>query len=657
MKSAAGTNPFVIGDAAERNTRFSYTVSRSSRYRQRDIDEWSSGTGQGPRSSSVTDVRIWLWTGIIFFMLFVLGGRTAYLQLIEGSHFRSVAEGNRIRIRDIKATRGILYDRNQIPLVRNEPSVSLSVVPVDLPTDKDQRTALFNELSAMASSTPDQIEEQVKKAAQYSYQPLILKENLTHEQAVLTEILSSRYPGVALRSASIRQYSNDVGGLSLSHILGYVGRIEEGKIESYIEKGYSIDDYVGKAGIEITYEKELKGTNGREQVEVDATGEAKEILASEKAVPGSNIILTIDAELQKVAEQSLSRQLVGGLERGVVIALNPQNGEVLALVSLPSYDHNVFSHGVDQKTFSELINDPNRPLFSRAVSGEYASGSTIKMIKAAAALDAGIIDRRTSFSSVGGISVGQWFFPDWKAGGHGITNVTKALAESVNTFFYIIGGGYQQFNGLGIERMKQYAEKFGPDKPLGVDLPNEASGFYPSEQWKEEAKHEQWYIGDTYHAAIGQGDVLVTPLQVAAYTSVFANGGTLYRPHIAREFLATETQPDKHVEPDVIFKNVVSSESIAIVNDGLRQAVTDGSARRLSTLPFQSAAKTGTAQWSSTKQPHAWATSFAPFKEPQIVVTVLIEEGKEGSSVAIPVINDILVWWGENRLNAQNNEQ
>lgn len=654
MKSSTGTNPFEISGNATNGKYPSYIVNRSSRYRLRDIDEWGTHEKATASTSAVNMARLWFWVSLISIALLILTARTAYLQLFEGEYFRSVAEGNRIRVRDIKATRGIMYDRRDQPLVRNVPSVSLAVVPVDLPTDQVIRRELFAELAAFASSTPDQVEEIVKKSARYSYQPVVLKDGVTHEEAILIEILSNRYSGVELQSSSIRQYDIEQSGLGLSHLLGYVGRIEDGKLDSYIEQGYSIDDYTGKSGVEFSYEKELKGRNGHEQVEVDAIGEAKEILASDKPVPGSNLVLTIDAGLQKQAEDSLNRALkTVNMRRGSVIALDPRSGEVLALVSLPAFDSNAFSRGIDHETYNALIADPNRPLFSRSVSGEYASGSTIKMVMAAAALEENIINRNTSFSSSGGISVGRWFFPDWKAGGHGTTNVVKALAESVNTFFYIIGGGYDSFSGLGIEKMKQYAERFGLSKSLGIDLPNEASGFYPSQDWKEEVKKELWYIGDTYHAAIGQGDVLVTPLQVAAYTSVFANGGTLYRPHVVKEVRTSDNVSITKIEPTQLMKHVVKPEVVSVVNEGLRQAVVSGSARRLSSLPFAAAAKTGTAQWSSIKAPHAWATAFAPYESPEIVVTVLVEEGAEGSTAAIPVIHEILQWWGENRLNEQ----
>ncbi|MEK7097236.1 MAG: penicillin-binding transpeptidase domain-containing protein, partial [Patescibacteria group bacterium] len=289
--------------------------------------------------------------------------------------------------------------------------------------------------------------------------------------------------------------------------------------------------------------------------------------------------------------------------------------------------------------------NPDNPLFNRAVSGEYPSGSTIKPVMAAAAFEEGVITEKTSFLSSGGLRIGEWFFPDWKAGGHGVTNVRKAIAESVNTFFYYIGGGFQDFIGLGIERIVKYEKMFGLGSQTGVDLPGEASGFLPSKEWKEKTKNEKWYIGDTYHVAIGQGDLTATPLQIAMFTGFFANNGKIYRPHFVREILDSKDNPAKEIEEDPIRENFISDYNIKVVREGMRQTVTAGSARSLSLLPVEAAGKTGTAQWSSKKDPHAWFTGFAPYDYPQIVFTILIEEGREGSTVAVPIAKEFLEWY------------
>jgi len=284
-------------------------------------------------------------------------------------------------------------------------------------------------------------------------------------------------------------------------------------------------------------------------------------------------------------------------------------------------------------------------LFNRVISGEFPAGSTFKPVMAAAALQEKIINANTSFMSTGRLCVGEWFFPDWKAGGHGLTNVKKALADSVNTFFYYVGGGFGDFKGLGIDKIVKYAALFGLDKVTGIDLPNEASGFLPSQKWKEDTKNEVWYIGDTYHASIGQGDITVTPLQVANYTAAIANGGTLYEPHVVTKILDHNNNLITKIKPQVVRSNFISPENIKIVQEGMRQTITAGSGRSLNSLPVEVAGKTGTAQWSSTQATHAWFTGFAPYDQPEIAITVLVEAGGEGSTVAVPIVKEILQYY------------
>jgi penicillin-binding protein 2 len=325
--------------------------------------------------------------------------------------------------------------------------------------------------------------------------------------------------------------------------------------------------------------------------------------------------------------------------------MNPQNGAILAMVSQPSFDNNSFSLGIKQADYDTLKNDPDTPLLNRAISGEYPSGSTIKPIIAAAALEEKIITPSTGFLSTGGLRVGQWFFPDWKAGGHGWTNVTKAIAESVNTFFYYIGGGYEDFVGLGVERIGQYLRAFGLGQPSNIDLTGESSGFVPTAEWKKQTIGEPWYIGDTYHLAIGQGYLLVTPLQVANYTSAFANGGRIYKPRVVQEILNNDGSVYEVKEPKIIAENMVSPENIETVRQAMRQTVVSGSAQSLKSLPVAVAGKTGTAQFDSRKPSHSWFTGFAPFDNPQMVLTVLVEEGGESTDSAVPIVKDFWQWY------------
>lgn len=652
MRRNSSVDPFEISGSSKFN---SYSVNNIHQGKWFEIDALNNKKGSAKNDALgllLNQDIIKIWFGVLLIGILILFIRTSYLQIVQGEHFSAIAEGNRLRVLDIKAIRGVIFDRNNNLLVDNVPSFSLAIVPVDLDKAEAARRKVAAELSQLSNQTAEEIYELIASQSVYSYQPVIIKENLNHNEAILAEILASKYPGVILKVDNIRQYLATDQTPSLSHVLGYTGKIEEEGLATYLEKNYSIDDYVGKIGIEIIYETLLKGTNGKRLIEVDATGEAKENIIEEKPIAGQNLILTIDTELQVVAENALRRVMEAhGKHRGAVIILDPNNGEILALVSLPTFDNNLFSLGISQEEFTALTEDENQPLFNRAISGEYPSGSTFKLVVGAAALEEGIITSNTGFNSVGGIAVDRWFFPDWKSGGHGWTNITKAISESVNTFFYTIGGGYKDFTGLGVERIKQYAQNFGLGRQLGIDLPNEADGFIPSIAWKEEYKQERWYIGDTYNMSIGQGDVLVTPLQVASWMSVFANGGTLYQPHLVKEFFDIENNIVKTVEPIILNEGFISADNIATINKGLRQAVLSGSAISLYDLPVSVAAKTGTAQWSSTKSPHGWVTTFAPYKNPQIVVTVLVEEGIGGTTTGTPVAKEILNWWGLNRAN------
>jgi len=588
---------------------------------------------------------------LALFMAIILA-RVAWLQIIKGDYYYNLAEGNRIRIARIEANRGIIYDSSNRPLVRNVANFLLYFVPADLPENEQEKRSIIERLSQILGTlSPADIENiltAVKPKSLESYQPLFVTDNIEYNKAMLLYLESDKMPGVYLSNKTKREYN--LSSLSLSHILGYTSKINQAELDKYGSEYLPID-YIGKTGIENFWENELKGQSGKKQIEVDALGKEKKIINQLAGADGHNLVLSIDIDLQKKLEETITNALKKSkLNKACAIALDPNNGEILALVSLPSYNNNLFARGITNDEYQALVSHPDQPLFNRCTSGEYPSGSTIKPVLAAAALEEGIINENTSFISTGGLRVGEWFFPDWKVGGHGVTNVRKAIAESVNTFFYYIGGGYGDFVGLGIDRMVRYEKIFGLGKQTGIDIIGEAKGFLPTKDWKETIKGERWYVGDTYHAAIGQGDITVTPLQVANYTAVFANGGLLYRPHFIRQVLSSDDKIIRQVDHKPIKSNVVSSENIKIVREGMRQTVTFGSARSLASAPVAVAGKTGTAQWSSNKPNHAWFTGFAPYDKPQIVITILIEQGGEGSSVAVPIAREVLEWYFSNKV-------
>lgn len=592
---------------------------------------------------------IFNWQKLMIIFLAILAGlfllflKISYLQVVKGETYHQMAEGNRLRLNNLKSLRGIIYDANLTPLVKNVPSFSLYLSPADLPRDDHQKDLLINELVKITGLSNEEIKNKINESPAYSLQKLILKEDIDYNEAIILTIKSEQLPGVTLEIDTRRQYLTNIA--SLSHILGYNGKINKAELTYY--KDYLFDDRLGKSGLELFYEKILRGQYGREEVEVDALGKNKKLIAKEEQQPGESLVLSLDLALQTQVEKILRQVLAANnKKRGAVVVMSPQNGEILALISWPGYDNNLFAQNIKFEDYQKYLDDPAKPLFSRAISGEYPSGSVFKPIVAAAALQEGIITANTGFNSVGGIQIDKWFFPDWKAGGHGWTNVIKALSESVNTFFYYIGGGdNKDIPYLGVEKIVKYAKMFGLSAETGVDLPNEQPGFLPTMKWKETVKKEPWYIGDTYHLAIGQGDILVTPLQVASYTSTIANGGIYYRPHIVKELINTDGQIVRDIKPEIINQDFIKPEYLNIVKRGLREAVLSGSARYLADLPVAAAGKTGTAEWGVKKSPHAWFTGFAPYDNPQLVVTVLVEEGGEGSAVALPVAKEIMKWY------------
>jgi len=617
-------------------------------------------TGDGLASSAgflsllVNKRKIFFLGFLIIAGCLLILGRTFYLQIIKGGFYFNQARGNSIRLESVPARRGVIYDRNNQQLVYNVSTFDLILTPMDLPGNEEEEKKAIDETAALAGTTPEEIKNKIDEVRPYLSQPITIKENLSYDDAMLFMIKNLDLPGLKVASSEKRNYVASESAQSLSHIFGYVGRLNKEEYEVKKNDDYFLNDYIGKTGLEKFYEKDLKGINGKKQIEVSPLGNEIQTLAESSAQNGSDLILTIDYDLQKKAEEILNGYLKKFNKRkGAVVAINPQNGEILALVSLPSYDDNQFSAGISAEDYQKLTEDPAKPLFDRAISGAYPSGSTIKPVMAAAALQEKVIDDKTSFVSTGGVKIDKWFFPDWKAGGHGVTNVYKAIAESVNTFFYKIGGGYPkngipsqgyEFNGLGPERIDKYLELFGLGQKSGIDLPGEETGFVPTVDWKNKTTGEQWYIGDTYNLSIGQGNLLVTPLQVANWTATVANGGTLYKPHLVKE-ISTNGQVTHEIDKEVVNQGMISPENIEIVRQAMRQTVISGTARSFYALPVEVAAKTGTAQWRNDRPNHAWFTCFAQFENPEIVVTVLIEEGVEGSSTAAPVTRDLLNWY------------
>ena len=655
--------------------------------------EWTENvflSAQGGRevvgkSFDMTRVK-WIGLGFGIFLMIIFA-RVGWLQVAKGEYYGAMAEGNRVRVKNISPQRGMIYDRDRDPLVRNVANFVLYLVPGDLPEEKRKRDAIVEEVVGILDSSsvgPDlgkkektkdpvsakEVKEQLNKIGAYSsraWEPLFITDDITYKQAMRLHLKSKEWGGVVLSDKQRREYILNINmsssttssiasssketaptskALSLSHVLGYTGKINKEELDEYGEE-YSPLDYVGKTGIEGYWEGQLKGEKGKKKVVVDALGKEERVLSRTEAKDGNGLVLSLDAELQAKTEQVLKKSIeeIDSANAAAAVAMDPDTGRILSLVSVPSFNNNFFAQGITSEQYKKITDSPSNPLFNRAVSGEYPPGSIFKPIMAAAGLQEGIIDEHTSFKSTGGIRVGQWFFSDWKAGGHGITDVRKAIAESVNTFFYYLGGGYNDFEGLGWEKIVEYARKFGLGSPTKVDLPVESDGFLPTENWKQENKNRQWYIGDTYHLSIGQGYLLVTPIQVADYTSAFANKGTLYRPSMVKNIVSPQGKTVKEVEPEVWKQGFIEKRKMGVVREGMRQAVTQGSCRRLYDLEVKAAGKTGTAQSNKEKEPHAWFTGFAPYKDPEIVLTVMVKHGGGSAEVAVPVAKEIFKWY------------
>lgn len=608
-------------------------------------------TGSEEILAKVENIRrgyyFWLYfvVLIIFVILFV---RLWVLQVIQGDYNKTLAEGNRIRTRSIVSARGIIYDRNKAVLAKNVPEFALVAYPADLSRTLSEREDFYRKVADFSAIPFEEIKNKMEANKDRILESIVLKENLTHEESLILEEKTSGTKGISVEKRSTRGYVSDI---ALGHILGYIGDINEEEYKA--NPSYNLDDKIGKAGIEKSYEEKLKGIDGKEQVEVDSSGRLKKILAKRDPVAGNGLVLSINSDLQAKTKEYLSAQLKSqNLTKGVAIVSDPRNGEILAIISLPDYDNNIFSSPNLSDTYPVLANDPNQPLFNRAISGVYPSGSTIKPVVAAAALQEGIIGVNDWINDdKGELDVPNQYdpsiiyrYPDEKA--HGWVNVTKALALSCNVFFYTIGGGFDKIQGLGVELLDKYFNLFGLGAKTGIDLDGEAKGLVPTAEWKQKVKGEPWVLGDTYHLSIGQGDLGATPLQINNYTQAIANGGTLFEPRIARELLSDSGAVMKNLDSIVLRKNFIDTGTLNIVKQGMRACVTGGSCDRLSSLPVSSAGKTGTAQTGRTnEEDHGWFTAFAPYENPQIAVTVLIENGGSGYSSAEPVAQNIMQYY------------
>ncbi|MBI3115212.1 MAG: penicillin-binding protein 2 [Candidatus Kerfeldbacteria bacterium] len=606
-------------------------------HRETTVDDFLDAPDRAAMKQRFAFPRLRLLSVLVLVTAVVFTFRLLQLQLVRGAELRDQSESNRVKRELLLASRGILFDRNHVPLTANHPRFTVTVIPAELAVEPATRATVLEALATIVGQPADDVRAALEHPGDDGRVELDVE--LTHEQAINLDVRFGDTPGIAVDAQPLRTYTL---GPASSHLLGTLGK----PTQEEVENGYAPVETLGKSGLEAVFEETLRGRNGVQDIERDSANREQRVIATERPRPGANLVLTIDGELQ----QHLYDELTAAIKRvhapaGAAVAIDPRTGDVLGLVSVPGYDPNAFSRGLTPEAFAALSSDARLPLFNRAIAGEYPSGSTIKPFIAASALDERIITPSTSVQSVGGIQIGQWFFPDWKPGGHGTTDVRKAIAESVNTFFYMVGGGTDDFRGLGIETMTTHVRRFGFGSATGIDLPGERSGFLPSMAWKEEVKGDRWYIGDTYHFAIGQGDLLVTPLQLASGVATIANGGTRYRPHLVSAITSAEGETLKTFPPEVEDRRAAGTSSIGVVREGMRQTVLSGTAQSMQSVPVPVAGKTGTAQFGANDQTHSWLTAFAPYDEPTIALAVLVEAGGEGTDAALPVARSVLSWY------------
>ncbi|MBI5044569.1 MAG: hypothetical protein HZC02_01455 [Candidatus Levybacteria bacterium] len=564
---------------------------------------FSENISRGMRSQ-ILILFVALFGGILFF-------RIVFLQIIRGDFYRGLSDSNRIRTSIIYAPRGVIFDRNGIPLIYNIPGFRQTI---------GEKTKLLTQEDAL---------EKIAKG----------------DKSLFVD--------------SLRQYPFKD---AMAHVLGYVGQVDKEQLNSPLYQDYDITDFIGKTGIEYQYEPFLKGINGKRLVEVDASGKEVRILGQTDPTPGHDLLLTLDARLQQSAYDAMK-----DVHKGAVVVTTP-NGEVLALMSKPSFDPNLFTLTQSYKatntaypTVSAILTGENQPLLDRAISGTYPPGSTFKIVMAAGALESKKIDGSYKVTDKGKITIGPYSYSNWYFSQYGRTegevDVVKALARSNDIFFYELAAK------IGLSTIVETSKNMGVGKKLGIDLPGEASGVLPDEKWKQKNVGEEWYLGDTYIYGIGQGYLLTSPLQVNAWTQAIANGGKLYKPHLL-----------KNAREEVIAKVPLSKEDISLIRSGMIGACdTGGTAWPLfqfriknselridgkNILPdpqasnsaalsdyrhISIACKTGTAQHGTEETlPHAWITLYAPAYDPQIIITVLNESSGEGSSEAGPIAKKIL---------------
>ena len=564
------------------------------------------------------------------------------LQVVAGDEMQELAKNNTLRVISGTPNRGVVFDQDMVQLVFNRPSFDFLCDKRDMPESRLEKENLLGELSLVFQRPFGELEEEFDKNPSPE---VFIKEHISHEELVVGETRSADFQGCYVDETVTREY---VDGTTFFHIIGYTAKTAPEEL--VVLKGYSVVDQIGKMGVEKAYEERLRGIPGKTIVERDSSGSAIGEPRQVPGVPGEHIVLWLKSGLQKQIVSSLEGVFAGtGAKKGAAVALDPKTGGVLAMVSLPAFDNNVLAQGISAKAWEALLRDPSDPLFNRALSGiGFPTGSVIKPIVALAALQEGIITGDTVLDTPLELCVKNIYtrepecFSDHAY--HGSADVKKAIAESVNPFFYKIGGGFEGFKGLGPVRIVEYFAKFGLGSLTGIDLPGEGEGILPEID-------KNWRLGDTYHLAIGQGPFAMTPLQIASAISAIANQGKLMEPQVVKSIVDSKRNVIQDFHPRIKVQDLADAKNIELVREGMRQTVKAGSAAGfLNNLPVKVAAKTGTAQTGRKTSDgkdylYSWTVAFAPYDDPEIVLVVVVENIREGQVAALPVVRDALQWY------------
>lgn len=576
---------------------------------------------------------------LVSIVFLFLSSRLFFLQILQGERFTYLAENNRIRLKKIPGTRGMTFDRRGQLLVDSRPSFDLLFVPED---SAEPETTLRHLSSLLGRNEAELLNILEENKARPPFEEIVLGRDVDWRTVVAVETQQLELPGVALRIRPRRSYLNNS---SSAHLLGYIGEIGPKQLKFLKKKGYSMGDEIGQFGLEKSWEDYLRGRSGGQQVEVDALGRRVRVLNEVEDVPGHNIYLTLDRDLQETAYEAFRGKA------GAIAVLDVHSGAILALASSPAFDPNVFARGIRREDWLALVNDRLQPLNNRATQGQYPPASTFKVVLAIAALEEGLIQPETRIFDPGYYAVGNRTFRDWKEGGHGWVDLHKAIVESCDVYFYQLG------QRVGIDRIAKYARLLGLGEKTGIALDDEKAGLIPDSEWKRKRFGQPWFPGETPSAAIGQGYVSVTPLQMANMMAAVANGGTLYRPWFVRKVESLDGTLIREYGPEKIRSVTLKESTLKHIRNALRDVVNSGSGTggRAKSNLVEIAGKTGTAQVAEMRggfvkseqlpyeiRDHAWFVAYAPAENPEIAVAVLVEHGGRGGSVAAPLAKRVI---------------